>query len=110
MNIYVPERRLMKMLAALKGSPLVLDGYDESVGKRLERSSFPLSREEVRTLARSLEEKGLVASIFERLDGLLIALTAEGRKLMEAEGALFESGSLERTRTLFKEWLCKGNI
>ena len=110
MNIYVPEHRVMKMIAALKGSPLGLDSYDESVGKRIEGSSFPLSQSEVRALARSLEEKGLVASIYERLDGLLIALTLEGRKFMEAEGAVFDAGSLERTRTLFKEWLCKADI
>src|SRR4051794_2773493 len=110
MSIYGPEHRVMRMLAALKGGPLALDDYDESVGKKLERSNFPLSQDEVRTLVRSLAEKGLVTSIFERLDGFLIALTVDGRKLMEGEGAVFDAASLERTRTLFKEWRCAGQI
>ena len=55
----------------------VLDGYDESVGKRLEQSHVTLSKEGVRTLSRSLEDKGLVASIFERPDpGLHDAVVA----------------------------------
>jgi DNA-binding transcriptional ArsR family regulator len=110
MNIYVPERRVMRILAALKGSHLALDDYNESVRKRLERSNFPLPKDEFRRLVRALEEKGLVASVFERLDGSLIALTVEGRKHMEAEGVVFDPAAVKRTRALFKEWLCKADM
>src|SRR5688572_31013870 len=100
MNIYETERRAMRILAALKGGYLSLDAYTRDVGKRLEVTEFPLSEGEFKALVRALEDKGLVASILERLDGLLITLTAEGRRLMEAEGAVFDSKNIEKTRTL----------
>ena len=61
-------------------------------------------------LARDLEQKGLVASILERLDGVLIALTAEGRKVMEAEGSVFDESSVEKKRTLFRGRISKAEM
>lgn len=106
MNIDLRERRVMRMLAAMRGNALAIESYDERLGKELEGSNFPLSVHEFRTLGRVLEEKGLVASVLERLDGLLIALTTEGRKLMEIDGAVFDPAAVERTRSRFKEGAC----
>jgi hypothetical protein len=44
------------------------------------------------------------------LDGVLIALTAEGRTLMEAEGIVFEKEQVEKTQRLFRTWLCEAKI
>lgn len=104
------EMRALKLLAALRGGYLQLDSYDQAVGQRMERSNFPLSRSELSSLIRGLEEKGLVASVLERLDGPLVALTAEGRKLMETEGVSFDPVAVESTRSRFREWLCRANM
>lgn len=87
-----------------------LDRYDEKVGARLERTNFPLTQQELWKIAKALEEKGLVASVLERLDGLLIALTASGREVMAAEGAAFEAELVAGTRKLFEGGLCKAEM
>jgi hypothetical protein len=110
MNIYETERRVLRMLAALKGGHLNLDGYDLNLGKKLEGTEHPLSEREFKVVVKALEEKGLVASILERLDGHLIALTAEGRQLMEAEGIAFDTEQVGKTRALFLEWRCRASI
>jgi hypothetical protein len=110
MNIYETERRVMRMLASLQGGYLGVEHYNLDIGKRLEKTNFPISVREFQSVVRALGEKGLVASVFERLDGSLVALTAEGRKLMEAEGFVFNVELVEKTRTLFKEWLCKAEM
>src|SRR3546814_10965543 len=76
----------MRMLAKLEGGYLHIDRYGPSVAARLEKTNFPLEASELQKLLRILESDGMVASIFERLDGLLYALTAKGRAVMEAEG------------------------
>lgn len=110
MNIYEPERRVLRILAALKGGYLHLEMYDEKVGARLESTNFPLSQSDLWKLAKALEEKGLVASILERLDGLLIALTATGRAVMVSEGATFDAAVVANTRKLFEGGLCKAEM
>src|SRR3546814_1478426 len=79
----------MRMLAKLEGGYLHIDRYGPSVAARLEKTNFPLEASELQKLLRILESDGMVASIFERLDGLLYALTAKGRAVMEAEGFIF---------------------
>lgn len=110
MNVYPTEMRALRLLASLRGGYLHLDSYDRAVGQRLEKTHFPLSRSELNSLIRALEEKGLVASVLERLDGQLVALTVEGRSLMEAQGATFDAADVEKTRARFNEWLCKANM
>src|SRR3546814_9084315 len=78
-----------------------------SVAARLEKTNCPLEASELQKLLRILESDGMVASIFERLDGLLYALTAKGRAVMEAEGFIFNAAEVAKTRTLFEGWQCK---
>lgn len=110
MNLYESELRVLRMLAKLKGSYLGLDDYSEATGRRLEQTNFPLPKAELCSLVKGLEEKGLAASILERLDGLRVALTAEGRKLMSAEGAVFDKNEVEHTRNIFRAGLCKSEM
>src|SRR5262245_15540631 len=101
MSIYEIERRVMRILASLQGGYLGIDNYSPEIGRQLENTNWPISVGEFRSVVRALEEKGLVASIVERLDGSLVALTAEGRKIVEAEGFMFNLELVEKTRTLF---------
>lgn len=107
MTIEARELRVLRILAALRGHYLALDTYGEVIGQK---TGFPLSKREFWELARELEKKGLVASVLERLDGLLIALTVSGRKLMEAEGAQFDVKDLEKTRRVFASWRCEAEM
>jgi hypothetical protein len=56
MNLYETERRVLRMLAALNGGPISRDTYDRDVGKRFEKTEFPISRREFAVIVRSLEE------------------------------------------------------
>src|SRR3546814_5304550 len=105
--IHTRDLRAMRMLAKLEGGYLHIDRYGPSVAARLEKTNFPVEASELQKLLRILESDGMVASIFERLDGLLYALTAKGRAVMEAEGFIFNAAEVAKTRTLFEGWQCK---
>jgi len=94
--------KVLKMLAAQEGGALALDQYeDRDFGRyRLKKA------EAVPALGRLVEE-GLVATIYERLDGPMYALSQEGRKIMADRGYSFDGVRIEKTRKLFREWLCK---
>lgn len=104
------EMRAMRILAKLSGWTLAFDAYDPIPGRNSEGSHFPLSKDALQNALRSLEVDGLVASIYERLDGPLYALTAEGRKRMEEEGFRFDPAHITRTQQLFKSYLCRAEI
>ena len=87
----------------MKGGWLPIDTYSGAA----EGGPFPLSAHDLEAALKCLEADGLVASIYERLDGLLYALSQKGRLRMEGEGFRFSDDELNRTRRLFASWLCK---
>ena len=98
------EHRLItiQMLAHLKGGVLALDMLGHP-SQRLPE----LSVQELEVALRGLVSEGLVASIFERLDGPLFTLSERGRKEMLAQGCTFDENAVERTRELFEAYFCK---
>lgn len=104
------ETRALRILAKLAGWTLAIDTYDPIPGRNSEGSNFPLPKSAVVNALRSLEGDGLVASIYERLDGPQYALTAKGRKLMEEEGFRFDQAHVARTQQLFRSYLCKAEV
>ena len=96
----------LRMLAALKGGYFCFDRDPFRWEIEVPRPS----KQELMEALYSLETAGLVASIYERLDGPCYALSEQGRRKMEAEGFLFSEEKLSQTRRLFKEWLCEAPI
>ena len=95
--------RALRMLATLEGDYFSPDFYNGN----WEGEEFPPSKEELVSALQSLKSQGLVASIFERLDGPCYALSEKGRKQMQEEGFLFSEKKLSETRRTFKSWLCE---
>jgi hypothetical protein len=94
------------ILAKLNGAYLTIDMYDHPAVKKSNR----LSHEEVLSSLKILVSEGLVASIFERLDGPLYALSEKGRQIMVQRGFEFDLAKIEKTRSLFSAYLCKTPI
>jgi hypothetical protein len=90
--IETKERRVLRILAARGGAPLRLDYEDPA---KIEKTNFPLSRHEIDTLLRSLEKKGFVDGVLERLDGPIYSLTTRGWALMQEEGFTFTAEAPE---------------
>ncbi len=92
----------LDMLARLKGGILTLDMYGHPSQGKCE-----LSAQELETALRVLVSEGLVASIYERLDGPLFSLSELGRTEMQTHGYEFDEKTVERTRQLFIANFCK---
>jgi len=106
----VSELQVMRMLSNLEGRYLYMERYVPSMVASLEQPEFQLSASELHKILRKLEAEGMVASVCEQLNGLLFALTQDGRKLMSAEGFLFNAEHVGQTRALFEKWHCKESM
>ena len=94
--------QVLCMLANLRGGSLNLDMYEHPAVK-----DCSLSKDEVVRALKGLHAEGLVASIYERLDGPLFTLSKAGREAMASEGFEFDGDSLRRTQELFNAYFCK---
>ncbi len=94
--------QVLCMLANLKGGSLILDMFEHPSVQ-----NCSLSKDEVQRALRELQAEGLVASIYERLDGPLFTLSKAGREAMASEGFEFEEDRIRRTQDLFNAYFCK---
>lgn len=92
---------VLKILAAKKGAFIAPASHDCQLV-----NAKGLKQVELIETLRELEGEGLVASIYERLDGPLFALTVAGREAMGANGCSFDPAQLDNTRRIFEEALC----
>jgi len=98
--------RAAQILAKMSGRVLATDNYQPGQDGHL----FPLSKSELQLALRALEVAGLAASVLERLEGRMWALTERGRRLAESQGFIFDPAEIERTRELFSAHLNDGLV